>query len=364
MGELDSVNACYHQHALETQMRFIDFRSDTKTLPTPAMREAVRTAELGDDVGGEDPTVNRLEAMAADMLGKEAAVLVTSGTMGNLIALMVHCEKGEQAIIGDRSHIYIGEGGGASALGGVVYHPVPNDDRGMIDPDDIRAAIDPHTGFFPSTRLIAVENTHNNVGGAVLTPEDMEAIAGVAKENAIPVHVDGARIFNAAVHLDMPSAELVKDADTVTFCLSKGLSAPVGSLLCGTGEAIEEARRIRKMLGAGMRQAGVIAAAGIVALETMVERLAEDHSNARRLALGLARIPGVAIEPDRFRTNLVFFEVSVTSEDEVVRRLDERGIKVIGNRPVWRFVTHYGITAEDIDYALDVIDSIFRELAV
>lgn len=344
-------------------MRVIDFRSDTKTLPTPEMREAVRVAELGDDVEGEDPTVNRLESLAADMLGKEAAVLVTSGTMGNLIALLMHCKRGEQAIIGDRSHIYIGEGGGASAVGGVVYHPVPNDDRGMIDPDNVRAAIDPHTGFFPPTRLIVIENTHNNVGGTVLTPEELEAITNVAKENGIPVHVDGARIFNAAVYLETPVAELVKDADTVTFCLSKGLSAPVGSLLCGSGEAIEEARRIRKMVGAGMRQAGVIAAAGIVALETMVERLAEDHSNARKLALGLAQIPGIVIEPDRFQTNLVFFEVNVTSPDDVVRRLDERGIKVIGTRPVWRFVTHYGITPEDIDHALDVIDSTLRELA-
>lgn len=344
-------------------MRTIDFRSDTKTLPTPEMREAISLADLGDDVGGEDPTVNRLESMAADMLGKEAAVLVTSGTMGNLIALLMHCKKGEQAIIGDRSHIYIGEGGGASALGGVVYRPVPNDDRGMIDLDDVRMAINPHTGFFARTRLIAVENTHNNVGGTVLTPEDMNTVASVAKEHEIPLHLDGARIFNAAVYLGTSAAGLAKEADTATFCLSKGLSAPVGSLLCGRHEAIETARRIRKMLGAGMRQVGIIAAAGIVALETMVDRLSEDHLNARRLAQGLAQIPGIIIDPDRFQTNLVFFEVNVRSPDEVARRLGERGIKVIGNRPVWRFVTHYGITPDDIDYALDVIDSIFRELA-
>ncbi|MDP7578588.1 MAG: GntG family PLP-dependent aldolase [SAR202 cluster bacterium] len=344
-------------------MHSIDFRSDTKTLPTPEMREAIRLADLGDDVGGEDPSVNRLESMAAEMLGKEAAVLMTSGTMGNLIALLMHCKKGEQAIIGDRSHIYIGEGGGASALGGVVYRAVPNDDRGMIDLNDIRRAINPRTGFFPPTRLISIENTHNNVGGMVLTSEDMEVIAGLAKEYEVPLHLDGARIFNAAVYLGIPAAKLVKDADTVTFCLSKGLSAPVGSLLCGTAEAIDRARRVRKMLGAGMRQVGVIAAAGIVALETMVERLADDHLNARRLAGGLSQIPGITIEQDRVQTNLVFFQVNVRSQDEVVCRLGQEGVKVLGNRPTWRFVTHYGITSNDIDYALDVIDSVFKEFA-
>lgn len=344
-------------------MHSIDFRSDTKTLPTPEMREAIRLADLGDDVEGEDPTVNRLESMAAEMLGKESAILLTSGTMGNLIALLMHCKKGEQAIIGDRSHIYIGEGGGASALGGVVYRPVPNDDRGMVDLNEIRTAINPSAGFFPPTRLIAVENTHNNVGGMVLTSEDMEGVAGLAREYEIPLHLDGARIFNAAIYLKMPASDLVKDVDTLTFCLSKGLSAPVGSLLCGTEEAIDRARRIRKMLGAGMRQVGVIAAAGIVALETMVERLAEDHLNARRLADGLAQIPGIIIEQNRVQTNLVFFQVNVRSQNEVVCRLNHGGVKVLGNRPTWRFVTHYGITPPDIDYALDVIDSVFREFA-
>ena len=344
-------------------MRTIDFRSDTKTLPTPEMREAIRQAELGDDVQGEDPTVNRLEALAADMLGKEAAVLVTSGTMGNLVALLTHCGKGDQVVVGDKSHIYLAEGGGASALGGITYHPVHNDDRGALDPDDIRNAIQPPVGFFSKTRLIAIENTHNAAGGTVLTPEDVAAVAVVAGEHEVSVHVDGARIFNAAVYLEIPVAELVQDVDTVSFCLSKGLSAPIGSLLCGTHTAVEEARRWRKMVGAGMRQVGVIAAAGIVALETMVDRLAEDHSNARKLARGLANVPGIDIDPDRFQTNLVFFAVNVRSPIDVVRQLDERGVKVNGTRPVWRLVTHHGINSEDIDYALDVIDSTFREFA-
>ena len=344
-------------------MRTVDFRSDTKTLPTPEMRDAIRHAELGDDVGGEDPTVNRLEALAADMMGKEAAVLVTSGTMGNLVALLLHCGKGDQAIVGDRSHIYLAEGGGASALGGIAYHPIPNDDRGALDLDDLRAAIQPPVSFFSATKLVAIENTHNAAGGTVLTTDEVGAVADIAREHDVAVHVDGARIFNAAVYLETPVAELVKDADTVSFCLSKGLSAPIGSLLCGTHSEIEEARRWRKMLGAGMRQIGVAAAAGIVALETMVDRLAEDHSNAKKLAQGLADIPGVEIEPDRFQTNLVFFKVNVRSGAEAAHRLAERGVKVIGTRPVWRLVTHHDITSDDIDYALDAIDSTFRELA-
>ena len=343
-------------------MRIVDFRSDTKTLPTPEMREAVRHAELGDDVGREDPTVNRLEAKAAEVMGKESALLVTSGTMGNLIALLMHCRRGDQAIIGDRSHIFLGEGGGAAALGGIVYNTVPNDDRGLIGPDDVRTAISPSAGFFPSTGLIALENTHNASGGSVLTAADVGSVAAVAREHEIPLHVDGARLFNAAVYLETPASELVKEADTVTFCLSKGLSAPIGSLLCGTAEAIEDARRWRKMLGAGMRQAGIVAAAGIVALDTMVDRLAEDHSNARKLARGLAKIPGIEIEPDRVQTNLVFFKVLAPRQDRIVSRLEEQGIKTLGSKPVWRFVTHHGITSEDVDYTLDSMASAFREV--
>ena len=343
-------------------MRVIDFRSDTKTLPSPEMREAMAAAELGDDVSGEDPTVNRLEAMAADMLGKEAALFVSSGTMGNLVAMLTHCGRGDEVIAGDQSHIVRSEAGGASALGGIVVQPLHTDRRGMLDPEEVAAAIKPDDFHFPRTRLIALENTHNSSGGSVLTPEDVKKVAEVARAHEVPLHLDGARLFNAAVYLETPVAELVKDADSVTFCLSKGLSAPVGSLLCGSRERTDQARRWRKMLGGGMRQAGVIAAAGVVALESMVERLAEDHSNARKLALGLGKIPGIAIDPDSLPTNLVFFTVPEGNSLELARRLGERGVKV-GPREdsKWRMVTHYGINADDIDYALEVIEAVFRE---
>ena len=345
-------------------MRTIDFRSDTVTHPTPEMRQAMATAEVGDDSYGEDPTVNRLEAMSAEMLGKEAAVFVSSGTMGNLVAILAHCRRGDEVIVGDRSHAYNAEAGGASALGGVAFHPLPNDSRGMLGPDEVETAIRQDNANYAPTRLIAMENTHNSCGGAVLTPEDMRSVADVARAHGIPLHVDGARIFNASVHLETPVADLVKDADTVTFCLSKGLSAPVGSVLCGSHEDIDEARRWRQALGGATRQAGIIAAAGVVALETMVDRLAEDHSNARKLAQGLSGIPGIEIDPDDVPTNLVFFKVTAGSEAELARRLGERGVVVNPRRPKWRFVTHYGITPDDIDYALDVVESVFREYAV
>ena len=344
-------------------MRVIDLRSDTVTQPTPEMRRAMATAEVGDDVFGEDPTVNRLESMAAEMLGKQAALLVTSGTMGNLAAILAQCERGQEVILGDRTHIYNGEGGGASTLGGVAFHPLPNNDRGMLDPDDVESAIRAGNIHWSTTRMVALENTHNQCGGVPLTPEDMAAVAHVAKAHELRLHVDGARIFNAAVCLETPVAELVKNADTVTFCLSKGLSAPVGSVLCGDEPTIEAARRWRKVLGAGMRQAGIIAAAGIVALETMVDRLADDHANARRLARGLSRIPGFAIDPDTVQTNLVFVEVK-NGAAELAQRLGHRGVKLNPRGDgVWRLTTHYGITSEDIDYVLDVIESESRELA-
>jgi len=340
-------------------MRTIDYRSDTKSLPTPEMRRAMAEAELGDDVAGEDPTVNLLEAMAAEMLGKEAAVLVSSGTQGNLVSILAQCQRGDEIIIGDKSHIFNAESGGASVLGGVALHPLPNDDRGMIDPAAVEKAIRPDDVHYAPTRMIALENTHNAAGGAVLTPEDTASVADVAHANGIAFHVDGARIFNAAVQLETPVSELVKDADTVSFCLSKGLGAPVGSLLCGTNEVIQEARRWRQMLGSGMRQAGIIAACGIVALEN-VDRLAEDHSNARRLASGLAEIPGIEIEPERLPTNLLFFEVTNDRSSEMARRLGERGVKV-GERAGtnWRLATHHEITPDDIDYTLAAFQAVF-----
>ncbi len=344
-------------------MRVIDFRSDTVTHPTPEMRRAIAEAEVGDDSRGDDPTAKRLEAMAAEMLGKEAAILVPSGTMANLTAILAHCQRGDEMILGDKAHIYLYEQGIASILGGVHPRTVHNDDRGMLDPDEVRAAIRPDHIYFPPTRLIALENTHNHCGGGVLTPDDTAAIAQVAREHDIPLHIDGSRIFNASVYLETPVAELARDADTVGFCLSKGLSGPIGSLVCGSHELVEKARFWRKRLGGTMRQVGIIAAAGIVALETMVDRLADDHANARLLAKGLSQIPGISIGPDGPQTNLVYFHVTVDSPVEVSQRLEERGIKGGKAERRWRFATHYGITADDIDYALDVVDATFRESA-
>jgi threonine aldolase len=343
-------------------MRVVDFRSDTVTHPTPEMRRAMAEAEVGDDVFGDDPTLNRLEEMAAEMMGKNAAVFVASGTMGNLVSILAHARRGDEIILGDQSHIFKNEAGGASALGGVSYHTVPNDQRGMIDPDVVEAAMrSPDNIHHPRTALVSIENTHNVRGGAVLSPDDTKAIADVAHRHEVPLHIDGARIFNAAVHLETPVSDLVEDADSVTFCLSKGLSVPLGSVLCGDFEFIEEARRWRKMVGGGMRQVGVIAAAGIVALETMVDRLADDHANARKLALGLSRISAISIDLDSLPTNLVFFEITSGDPTELARALNERGVK--GGSPArrWRLVTHHGITADDIDYALDVIETTFKE---
>ena len=343
-------------------MRIVELRSDTQTLPTPAMRQAMATSEYGDDMTGEDPTVKRLEAMAAEMFGKEAALLLSSGTMGNLVAIMAYCQRGDEIITGDKSHIFRAEAGSASGIGGVAYHPIPNLPNGMLDPQQVEAAIHPDDQHYSPTKLIALENTHNGCGGTVLTPDDTHAVAKVAKAHGIPLHIDGARIFNAAVYLETPVAELAKEADTVTFCLSKGLGCPVGSLLIGDHETIEKSRRIRKALGGAMRQAGIIAAPGIVALETMIERLADDHVNAKRLARGLTKIPGFSIDPEQVQTNLIFPAITAEMPMGVSARLKERGIRVGDRGPIWRLVTHADVTADDIDYALDVIDTTVREL--
>lgn len=336
-------------------MKPIDLRSDTVTLPTPAMREAMYRAEVGDDVFGEDPTVNRLEAMAAERMGVEAGLYVTSGTMGNLAALLAHCQRGDEVILGDVSHTYLYEAGGSAALGGIHPRPIPNQPNGMLDPADVAAAVRPDDEHFPRSRLVCLENTHNRCGGAVLSPGQIKAVADVAREHNMKVHMDGARIFNAAVALGLPASELTRDVDSVTFCLSKGLSAPVGSVLCGSQEFVSEARRARKILGGGMRQAGIIAAAGIVALEQMVDRMADDHANARRLAEGLAEIPGIVINPETVQTNIVYFDLgteAITVQD-LLAGLEREGVRILDTGPSrFRAVTHYGIEREDIETAL------------
>ena len=347
-------------------MREVDLRSDTVTLPTPAMREAMYQAELGDDVFGEDPTVNRLEAMAAERVGKEAAMFVASGTMGNLTALLTHCQRGHEVIMGDKAHTFLFEAGGSAVLGGIHPRTLPNQPDGTLRLADIEAAIRPENPHHPRTRLICLENTHNRCGGAVLTPEYTHQVSDLAHRHGLAVHLDGARVFNAAVALGVDVRELTRSADSVQFCLSKGLSAPVGSLLCGRREFIAEARRWRKMVGGGMRQAGVLAAAGIEALDNMVVRLADDHANARRLAEGLAEVPGFAVALNAVQTNIVIWDLVAdrVSPQEVVERLKAEGVKVlaIGGRQ-FRAVTHYGIEAEDIERALAVSRQVMGQLA-
>ncbi len=339
--------------------RVIDLRSDTVTLPTPEMRRAMAEAELGDDVFGEDPTVNRLERLAAERVGKEAAVFVASGTMANLVSLLAHCARGDEAIVGSESHILHYEVAGAAGLGGIQLRPVANDARGMMNPAEIEETIRGENIHFPHTALVCIENTHNRCGGAALTPEDTAAIADVAHRHGVAVHLDGARVFNAAVALSVPAWELTKDVDSVSFCLSKGLSAPVGSLVCGGAEFVAKARKMRKMVGGGMRQAGVIAAGGIVALETMVDRLAEDHENARVLAYGLASIPSLSLDPSRVQTNIVIFDVEGMSPSAFARQLRERGVLVtaIGHGRL-RMNTHYGITRADVEEALERVRAV------
>jgi threonine aldolase len=335
----------------EPHMKTIDLRSDTVTLPSPEMRQAMANAELGDDVFGDDPTVNRLQEMAAEMLGKEAALLVTSGTQGNLTALLTHCRRGDEVILGKLSHTLNFEVGGASALGGLVLKTVRNDNNGRLDAGEVRAAIRPPDDHFARTGLICLENTHNLCGGTVLNVEDLSAVGDVADRHELPVHMDGARLFNAAVALDIPVSRLAAFADSVTFCLSKGLGCPVGSVLCGSREFIAEARRYRKMLGGGMRQAGVLAAAGVYALERMVARLAEDHENARVAAEGLAEIPGIELAPPP-QTNLVYFTVDGWKLPEFVRRLEEAGVLCFDEGGRIRWVMHFGIERSDVEEAL------------
>jgi len=344
-------------------MGTIDLRSDTVTLPTPAMREAMYRAELGDDVFGEDPTTNRLEEMAAERMGKEAALLVASGTMGNLVCTLTHCRRGEEVILGDRSHTFLYEAGGISALGGIHPHTISNQPDGTLRLEDIEGAIRGDNVHFPRTRLICIENTHNRCNGSALRPEYIDSVAALAKERGLSVHLDGARIFNAAVALGVDVKELTANVDSLSFCLSKGLSAPVGSVVCGSSEFIAEARRARKVLGGGMRQAGVIAAAGITALEEMVDRLAEDHENARRLAEGISRISGLSIELAKVQTNIIYFELDEgrMTPKELVTELNKKEIKLlaVGNRRL-RAVTHYGISAEDIDLTVKILSEVMK----
>jgi threonine aldolase len=333
------------------------------TKPTEAMRQAMAEAQVGDDVFGEDPTVNRLEEMAAERLGKETALYVSSGTMANLVSLLAHCGRGDEIILGSHAHTFLAEQGGSAAIAGIHPRTLPNQPDGKLDLDDIKFAIRGDNIHFPRTRLIILENTHNGCNGYPLDAGYMQAVGEIARRQKLKIHVDGARIFNAAVSLNVNPKDLVAEADSVSFCLSKGLAAPVGSVICGTQDFIDKARRARKVVGGGMRQAGVLAAAGIVALNEMVDRLADDHANARKLAEGLSDMEGLDIDPNGIKTNIVYFET--TREDlpaiELEKRLNAEGIKILAFGPRrLRAVTHYHITAEDIEFTLGVFSKILK----
>jgi threonine aldolase len=344
-------------------MKVIDLRSDTVTLPTQEMLDAICETPLGDDVFGEDPTTKRLEMTAAERMGKEAALLVSSGTMGNLICTLTHCARGEEVILGDKSHMFINEAGGMAALGGIHPHIVLNQPDGTMDLEDIEAAVRGNNIHYPRTRLICLENTHNICNGAPLTPEYIDSVAEIARRYNISVHLDGARIFNAAVALGVKVSEFTRNVDSLIFCLSKGLSAPIGSIVCGSKEFIAEALRTRKVLGGGMRQTGVIAAPGIIALEQMVDRLDEDHKNARRLAQGIASIPGLSIDLEGIKTNILYFNLASKelTADKLVTKLDQKGVKFLRLGPsTFRMVTHYGIYSEDVDTALECLNEVMK----
>jgi len=326
------------------------------------MREAMNNAEVGDDVYQEDPTVNRLEELAAKKLGKEAALFVPSGTMGNLIAVLTHCQRGDEVILEMDSHIYYYEVGGMSALAGVIPRLIVGD-KGIPNPQDIKKALRDENLHYPNTTLICLENTHNRAGGTIAPPEVIEEICQLAHQRKILVHLDGARIFNAAVALDIEPALLTKNVDSVMFCLSKGLSAPVGSILAGSKEFIQRARKNRKMLGGGMRQAGILAAAGIIALEQMMERLKEDHKNARILGEGLANISGIKVDLETIQTNMVYFDLRESGMDtyQFLPKLAKYNILGSPRPPTKiRLVTHYGISEEDIYTTIEAIKEVVR----
>ena len=342
----------------------IDLRSDTVTQPTAAMRSAMAEAVVGDDVYGEDPTVNQLEEVVARLLGKEAAVFVPTGTMGNLISVLSHCGRGDEIILGDQAHIFLYEQGGTAAVGGIHSRTVPNRPDGTLDLDEVQEAVRA-TGntHYPVSTLLALENTHNRCGGRVLPVDYMDAAGELAKSAGLKLHVDGARLWNAAVALDVPPARLVRGADSVSVCLSKGLAGPVGSVVAGGADFIMRARRMRKVVGGGMRQSGVLAAAGLLAVNEMVERLQEDHRNARLLADGLARIDGISLDPEVVETNILIFGLDnpTLTSAKLCDELARQGVRLspIDGRRL-RAVTNYHVSGGDIERTISIVEEIVR----
>ena len=328
--------------------RIVDLRSDTVTKPTDEMRQAMRDAEVGDDARGDDPTVKRLEDLAAHMTGQEAGLFVASGTMGNLVCVLTHASRGDEMIVGRDSHMFRNESGAVSALGGIHVNTI-SDEEGYLAPGELERAIRKPDGQYPQTRLICMENTHNRAWGRALTAARVEETVSVAHSRGVAVHLDGARVFNAAAALAIPVETLTADVDSLTFCLSKGLGAPIGSVVCASSEFITEARAYRRMLGGAMRQAGVIAAAGIVALRTMPQRLLKDHQNAKALAEDLAATEMVILDPASVTTNIVYFDVEVRADQFAAELATESGILCgsVGPHRI-RMVTHREITRGDI----------------
>ena len=342
-------------------MKKIDLRSDTVTLPTKGMINAISNADLGDDVFNEDPTINYLEELAAKTFNKEAALFVPSGTMANLVAILSHCQRGDEVILGDQSHTFLYEAGGISAFGGIHSRQLSNKEDGTIEIEDIKNAIRKDDVHFPPTRLICLENTHNRCLGMPLSVDYTNSVSEIAKTNSLDIHVDGARIFNAAVANSVSVSELTQKVDSVSFCLSKGLSAPAGSLLCGTKKFISRARRNRKALGGGMRQAGILAAAGIVAIENMTDRIKKDHNNAKILAEGISNIKGITINPDMIKTNIIYFSLdhSKISSEILLDKMFKKNIHFFELGPSWfRLVMHAGISTNDINFVVGEFDRI------
>ena len=347
-------------------MEWIDLRSDTVTQPTPEMRKAMADAVVGDDVFGEDPTINHLQDMAAEITGKEAGLFVTSGTMGNLSAVLTHCNRGDEVILGNLCHTFLFEAGGISALGGVHPYVLPNQLDGTLLVNDVINAIRKDDVHFPQTRLVMLENTHNRCGGVVLDEQNTRDLTDLAHANGLLVHLDGARIFNAAAALGVKVGVLTKPVDSVTFCLSKGLCAPVGSVLCGSKEFIQKARRIRKQLGGGMRQAGILAAAGIVALQTMTGRLANDHIRAKRMAAGLAAIGGLVLDAGSPFTNMIFVNIDNSIQlkaTQIAELFKNKGVLVgiVGERR-FRLVTHYWVDDAAVQHVIKAWQEIYRDI--
>jgi len=338
-------------------MKQIDLRSDTVTKPTEGMRAAMAAAEVGDDVYGEDPTVNRLEALTAEMLGKEAALFVCSGTQSNLLGVMSHCERGDEYIVGQQAHTYKYEGGGAAVLGSIQPQPLEFDPDGSLDLERVAAAIKPDDSHFARTRLLSLENTQ---GGKVLPLDYLKRAHEFARAHGLGVHLDGARVFNAAVKQKVEVKAIAQHFDTVSVCLSKGLGAPVGSVLCGTHEHIAKARRWRKVLGGGMRQAGVLAAAGIYALQNHVQRLKDDHDNAHLLAEGLSKIAAIKVDRGAVQTNMVFLSVAPEHAEALRTFLKQRGM-FIGAGTSIRLVTHLDVSAEDLRLLMDATAQFFAQ---